>query len=131
MVNRRQLFKWSFVSGAIAIVTGCFGGESGTAQGGRIQIGKLSDLKKAGSLSKKTKAGPVVLVATETGVSAVNPTCTHSGCTVKWQKGQSQFVCPCHGAKYASSGKKLSGPAPRSLGTYPTQVEGDTIFISG
>lgn len=46
---------------------------------------------------------------------ALSATCSHLGCTVKWEAGASQFKCPCHGGCYDRSGKVLSGPPPRAL----------------
>lgn len=60
---------------------------------------------------------------------AVNPRCTHTACTVEWQKESDAFVCPCHGARFGASGNVLQGPAEKPLQAYPVKVEGDTILI--
>ncbi|MGF1601623.1 MAG: Rieske 2Fe-2S domain-containing protein [Thermosynechococcaceae cyanobacterium] len=46
---------------------------------------------------------------------AINPTCSHLGCTVNWDAGQNQFICPCHGSRYDDQGKVVHGPAKRNL----------------
>ncbi|MGB7415554.1 MAG: Rieske 2Fe-2S domain-containing protein [Thermosynechococcaceae cyanobacterium] len=46
---------------------------------------------------------------------AINPTCRHLGCTVNWDAGQNQFICPCHGSRYDDQGKVVHGPAKRNL----------------
>jgi cytochrome b6-f complex iron-sulfur subunit len=46
---------------------------------------------------------------------AINPICTHLGCTVEWNTEKNRFICPCHGSQYDSQGKVIRGPARRSL----------------
>jgi cytochrome b6-f complex iron-sulfur subunit len=60
---------------------------------------------------------------------AVSPRCTHTACTVEWDKGIDAFICPCHGARFDATGKVLRGPADKPLQTYNVKVEGDTILV--
>jgi cytochrome b6-f complex iron-sulfur subunit len=46
---------------------------------------------------------------------AINPICTHLGCTVAWNLQENHFICPCHGSQYDSQGRVIHGPAKRSL----------------
>ncbi|WP_118161667.1 Rieske 2Fe-2S domain-containing protein [Nostoc sphaeroides] len=46
---------------------------------------------------------------------AINPICTHLGCTVEWDLEKNHFICPCHGSQYDSQGRAAHGPAKRSL----------------
>jgi Rieske Fe-S protein len=62
--------------------------------------------------------------------SVLSATCTHEGCTVSNFSG-SQFVCPCHGSVYATSGSVVQGPANRALPTFAAQVNGDTLTFTG
>lgn len=129
MIKRRQLISYTAFGTAIAIVTGCFGGNRGNAQGKTVKIGTMAGLKSNGSLKGKTPKGPVIVVPNGNQVSAVNPTCTHKSCIVDWQKANNKFVCPCHGAEYAVTGKVLKGPAKKDLPVYQTQIEGDNILV--
>jgi len=45
--------------------------------------------------------------------------CPHAGCEVELK--ETQYVCPCHQAKFDTQGEKVSGPAPRGLD--PLEVE--------
>lgn len=48
-------------------------------------------------------------------VEAMWASCTHLGCEVNYEQDQNQWVCPCHGSRYASEGQPLKGPAVKPL----------------
>jgi menaquinol-cytochrome c reductase iron-sulfur subunit len=48
--------------------------------------------------------------------------CPHMGCTVAWDKSQDQFICPCHGGRFAPDGKRVFGPPPRGMDPLPHKV---------
>ncbi len=71
---------------------------------------------------------------------AISAVCTHLGCTVRAEalsnpetknvggaplKLTHQFLCPCHGSKYAGDGGNVSGPAPKALAWYFLTVAPD------
>ncbi len=47
------------------------------------------------------------------GFYALVAICTHLGCTPRL--AADQFVCPCHGSRFAADGQVISGPASRPL----------------
>lgn len=51
----------------------------------------------------------------EGNVSALNPVCTHAGCVVNWNNEEKSWDCPCHGARFDTHGKVLTGPARKNL----------------
>ncbi|MEX2246538.1 MAG: ubiquinol-cytochrome c reductase iron-sulfur subunit [Dehalococcoidia bacterium] len=76
--------------------------------------------------------------------------CPHLGCTVPFNAGypfkdplinatyQGWFKCPCHGSTYSDSGRRVFGPAPRSMDAFALtlddegnlEVDLDTVYTS-
>lgn len=48
-------------------------------------------------------------------ITALNPRCTHAGCTVKFNDVEQSWDCPCHGGRYDITGKVLTGPPLKDL----------------
>ncbi len=91
-------------------------------------VGKVAQLDQAGSISN----GKVLVIrdpANKAQLIAVNPTCTHQGCTVKWTAQSKNFECPCHDARFAADGKVKSGPASKPLATYSAKISGDQVLV--
>jgi len=59
----------------------------------------------------------------------ISATCTHLGCTVKWNSDTAEFKCPCHGGRFSECGDVLSGPPPAPLKRVPSQVRDGEIFV--
>jgi cytochrome b6-f complex iron-sulfur subunit len=62
-------------------------------------------------------------------IVAVNPTCTHNGCTVKWNTQDKKYMCPCHGGNFAANGTVTAGPPPKPLPTYEVKIENGKILV--
>jgi isorenieratene synthase len=60
---------------------------------------------------------------------ALSAICTHQTCTITGF-GNGQFVCPCHGSTFNTSGQVLGGPAPRDLFQFPTQFVNGVLTIT-
>jgi len=52
-------------------------------------------------------------------VHGVGLTCTHLGCTVRWNAAETTWDCPCHGSRFGHDGTVLQGPAKRDLPPKP------------
>jgi len=94
-------------------------------------IGTFAQLKQDGSLLSSDKKIAVVQDPQDANkVLAVDPTCTHKGCTVKWEKSNKEFVCPCHDAKFAANGAVRRGPADKPLPSYAAKIENGQVLVS-
>jgi menaquinol-cytochrome c reductase iron-sulfur subunit len=67
--------------------------------------------------------------AGDSGVVAIDSTCTHLGCGVRWDADEQLIKCPCHGGIYDRLGTVKSGPPPAPLARLTTKVEGDQILV--
>jgi Rieske Fe-S protein len=61
------------------------------------------------------------------GFWAVSAVCTHLGCIVA-QAGRG-FACPCHGSKFAATGKVVQGPAPSPLAWFELSLGPDGQMV--
>ncbi len=141
-MNRREFIGWvgvgSLASSLPVVIAACSQTTSQQSTtpsrpDGFQTVGTVAELNKNGQiLNEKTAAGKVLVIEDPSDTNkiiAVNPTCTHAGCTVGWQKDQNAFVCPCHGSKYTSDGKVKNGPADKPLATYTAKVEGNEVLV--
>lgn len=48
-------------------------------------------------------------------VHAVSAVCTHLGCTLRWNRVDKSWDCPCHGSRFDTEGVVISGPARKNL----------------
>lgn len=95
-------------------------------------IGTSAELDQKGELlAKDSPVGPVLVVGTSKSENliAVNPTCTHKGCTVEWKADANKFACPCHKAEYGADGQVQKGPAEKPLKTYTAKIEGNSVVV--
>ncbi|MGB8472711.1 MAG: ubiquinol-cytochrome c reductase iron-sulfur subunit [Candidatus Acidiferrum sp.] len=79
---------------------------------------------------RETASQPVVYVIKTGGkIKVLSAICTHLGCTVPWDPGRNEFVCPCHGGTYSADGSHLSGPPRRGLDSLETKVSGGKLMV--
>ncbi len=61
-------------------------------------------------------------------VVAISEKCTHLGCRVPFCESSGQFECPCHGSVFNRAGDYVTGPSPRGLDRYPTELGDDGLL---
>ncbi|CAN1208793.1 Rieske domain-containing protein [Tumidithrix helvetica PCC 7403] len=146
-MNRRKVLSWFglgwLFSGVPTLLTACSNEQATTPsqttavattsaptsapKSGFRAVGTIAQLEKEGQI----KAESVLVVrdrSNPTTPLAVNPTCTHKGCTVDWKGGE--FVCPCHGAVFGPDGSVRKTPAKEHLATYAVKVENGQVLIA-
>lgn len=107
------------------------------------EVGEMSEFSGENSPIRKTisfarrdgwrevvSSQSVYITRSEKGhFEVLSAICPHLGCSVSWQKGQSEFVCPCHGGRFAADGQHISGPPPRSMDRLPTRVKDGKLQV--
>jgi glycine/D-amino acid oxidase-like deaminating enzyme/nitrite reductase/ring-hydroxylating ferredoxin subunit len=48
-------------------------------------------------------------------ITALDPVCTHAGCTVLYNHAEKSWDCPCHGGRFDIHGKVTTGPPRKDL----------------
>jgi cytochrome b6-f complex iron-sulfur subunit len=143
-MNRREFLMWVGVGGVASslpiAIAACSPQDTKSESpatpkrlDGFQSIGTVTELNQKGQILKKEFASGALLVVSDPAnpktFSAVNPTCTHKGCTLEWKANQKTFVCPCHAATFSPDGKVLKGPAEKPLPTYEVKIEGDSVLV--
>ena len=129
--RRATLITGAVASGAL--LASCAEGDSNvTAPEGTVEVGSASAMG-VGKAAKLTHGSTTVIVSQPSAgeYKAFSTVCTHQGCQVQVQDSN-RIVCPCHGSEFAvSDGSVVHGPAESPLASYPVQVKGGKLFVSG
>jgi succinate dehydrogenase / fumarate reductase iron-sulfur subunit len=70
-----------------------------------------------------------ILVLHQNDFVVYSSTCTHLGCTVRWDAGQKLFLCACHGGAFNLDGSVKSGPPPRPLDRLAFRVDSGNLLV--
>ena len=96
-----------------------------------VQIDSASPLATVGGAAQVRSSGGAFLVA-RTGqdtFTALTSTCTHDTCTITGFDS-SNYVCPCHGSRFTTSGRVVNGPATAPLRSFATQFSNNVLTIA-
>jgi Rieske Fe-S protein len=95
---------------------------------GQIDVGPVSSFK-LDSMTDKTAMAGVMISRTVKGLIALAPICTHQGCDTKFSGAAAQHICPCHGARFASDGAVMNGPARAPLSRYAITLKNHRVIV--
>ena len=73
--------------------------------------------------------GGFVLKKSDSDILALSNRCTHLSCSVNWDEGREEYVCPCHDAQFGPEGEVNAGPPPHALDRFETKVEEGNLFV--
>ena len=73
--------------------------------------------------------GVFVLRQTEKDVRVFSDICTHLACRVSWHTDQQHYISPCHDGHFDIEGNNVSGPPPRPLDEFVTEIEDGNLYI--
>ena len=88
---------------------------------GKLKMGELfvdvdADMEVGQSKVIETMAGTYgVYKDQDGGVHMLDITCTHLGCELRFNQGETTWDCPCHGSRFSYEGDVISGPAHHNL----------------
>ncbi len=106
-----------------------------------VQAGRIEDFKvgevSTGHLKYKEKVAfyqqehtkPVMVWRQPNEIVVYSATCTHLGCTVRWDATQNMFICACHGGAFELDGSVKAGPPQRPLERLAFQVDDGNLMI--
>ena len=129
MIDRRNFIR------CIGVLVGVFmtlPARLASAKSLAIPIAKAKKLEKAGgSMILKVKGQQVLFIRdTKETIRALDPICTHKGCTVAYNRKTKRIDCPCHQSVFNLEGEVLTGPASKPLKTYDAKLDGGRIVFS-
>jgi menaquinol-cytochrome c reductase iron-sulfur subunit len=73
--------------------------------------------------------GLYVVRRNEGEVRVFSDICTHLGCRVTWHPDQEHYISPCHDGHFDVLGNVVSGPPPRPLDEFVTEMENGNLFV--
>jgi Rieske Fe-S protein len=105
---------------------------TGTASGStvQVQIDSSSPLAAVGGAALVRSSSGLFLVARtgDQSFAALTSTCTHQTCTISGFDG-GDYVCPCHGSRFTTSGRVVNGPASAPLRSFNTSFSNNVLTI--
>ena len=101
-----------------------------------VPAANMSDVPNESGIATNVNGKKIALFRVGADFYAIDDTCSHeeaslSEGTLYLDDDEPQVECPKHGAIFEiSTGQVLTLPAVRSVKSYETKVEGDTVLVS-
>ena len=140
--SRRALLKGLGVAAAVMCVPGCMqqGSDLPSATTSTCGISTCIDLSQKANAALASPGGALlfdlasdtvmVIRVSDTQVIALSAICTHAGCSMNFDSGKGEIVCPCHGSVFAETGAVITGPARRPLKVYTATLANNIITVT-
>jgi cytochrome b6-f complex iron-sulfur subunit len=96
----------------------------------RLRVGRADEFAVGEAKLALVDDEPVWVLKLATGFVALSATCTHKGCTIKWEGERRLFGCPCHEGRFDERGNVLSGLPRRPLQHFRVGIVGGDVFVS-
>ena len=128
-IDRRGFLEQTARLAAISVLVGAGGCAVGSPTGPSLSqpltlsLADYPALASSGGVQRiNTGGSPIAVVNLGGGAyTALSLVCPHQGSTVQWTG--SAFVCPNHGARFASDGHWTGGQPTSNLVEYPTSFD--------
>ena len=62
-------------------------------------------------------------------IVVLSAVCPHLGCSIPWNQGKDQFICPCHMGVFARDGRRISGPPARGMDALETSIKDGRLMV--
>jgi len=102
---------------------------SGDGSGDKVVVARVEVAQGKAHFFQYLGKPAVVLQPAPGEFVALSAVCTHLGCVVAWQEQAGEFLCPCHGGRFAADGTVLGGPPPSALEALVVELDGDQLKI--
>lgn len=102
---------------------------SGAVIPDEVPAGLVSDLTEA--VPKPVMFGDETVYVVKHGndVVALSGTCPHAGCLVAYHPESKNFICPCHGGTFETTGKYVKGPPPRDMFQHNVKISMGRVIV--
>jgi len=97
------------------------------AGSGKLRLDRAKDYPE--STATYYPEGRLYVVNAKGELFALSQKCPHLGCRVPYCDSSGRFECPCHGSIFDLGGEWITGPSPRGMDRYPTQVDAGVLVV--
>jgi menaquinol-cytochrome c reductase iron-sulfur subunit len=93
-------------------------------------VARVIDVKRVEGWRSSVVQNGVYVVPTGSGsLKVLSSVCPHLGCAVRWIEKQGNFICPCHGGTFTSTGVRVSGPPLRAMDELESKIENGILSV--
>jgi Rieske Fe-S protein len=94
-------------------------------------VGGSVSYKAAGYSDPTCHLDSIVVAQPSSGTYvAVSAGCPHQCCIVAYDAKHTEFLCPCHGSTFDTSGQRTGGPAPTGLQKLSVCADECGVYVS-